>query len=122
MNTFYITLAFSIGVTCVFFVLQWWFYKETKTFVTLYKDFFKRKNDYFYSTSSLEVGKENVVPPFLRIFCEQFIKMWQMISTIISLRQKALQTSLLFRIKLNEKLLCGAIKLLQNFLFLLTLG
>ena len=61
MNTFYITLAFSIGVTCVFFVLQWWFYKETKTFVTLYKDFFKRKNDYFYSTSSLEVGKENVV-------------------------------------------------------------
>lgn len=61
MNTFYITLAISIGVAIIFFVFQWQFFKETKVFATLYKDFFKRENDTSYSTSILEVDKDVVV-------------------------------------------------------------
>lgn len=61
MNTFYITLTSSIGVAIIFFVLQGRFFKETMFFATLYKDFFKRKNDLSYSTSILEIDREAVV-------------------------------------------------------------
>lgn len=61
MNTFYITLAISIGVAILFFALQGRFFMETKFFATLYKDFFKRKNSCSYSTSSFQTGGENVV-------------------------------------------------------------
>ena len=62
MTTFYITLVFSIGVAIVFFVLQWRFFMETKVFVSLYKDFFKRKYGYSsYSTSLLGVGRDIIV-------------------------------------------------------------
>lgn len=61
MNSFYITILISIVVAIIFFVIQGVFYKGTRKYTNLYKDFFKRKKDCSYSTFILEVSKETVV-------------------------------------------------------------
>lgn len=45
-SSFYITIAFSIVVSLIFFVLQFIYFRETRKYCNLYCDFFYKESDY----------------------------------------------------------------------------
>lgn len=45
-SSFYITIAFSIVVSLLFFILQFMFFRETRNYCALYRYFFYKENDY----------------------------------------------------------------------------
>ena len=45
-SSFYITIAFSIVVSLIFFILQFNYFRETRKYCNLYYDFFYKESDY----------------------------------------------------------------------------
>lgn len=45
-SSFYITIAFSIVVSLIFFILQFSYFRETRKYCNLYYDFFYKESDY----------------------------------------------------------------------------